>query len=280
LIDRRDRWSRLYQGNALQSARLKSRISISIITLVLFLGTVVLVRGRSFSETYASLRRRIHDALGVDIMQYDSWALFVIVAIAGAAIACGWKLRRIVSELGLDRPIVPALLFALLASLPMLSGYGVFGRVHFSMSLIGIALIFPFIEELFFRGWAFRQLCQRAKWGFWPAGLLTGVVFGLMHIPVRTIIELNVGMNEVFTVLLTGAGGVFFAWLYIKWQWNLWVPILLHMMMNAWWEIFATADGAVGGLHANICRGMTIAAAILLTTYRERIPGWRSKQTD
>jgi uncharacterized protein len=255
--------------------RLKLRIGISIITLVLFLGTVVLVRGRSFSETYASLRRRIHDAFGVDIMQYDSWALFVIVAMAGAAIAAGFRDRRIGRELGLDRPIVPALLFAFIASLPMLIGYGVMSRVHLSMSLIGIALIFPFIEELFFRGFAFRQLCQRAKWGFWPAGLLTGFVFGLMHVPVRKLIEFDLGANELFTVLLTGAGGVFFAWLFMKWQWNLWVPILLHAMMNAWWAIFATADGAVGGLHANICRGLTIAVAVLLTIYRDRVPGLR-----
>ncbi len=149
-------------------------------------------------------------------MRYDTWVLFVIVAIVGAAIIAGFALRRIVRELGLDRPSVPALLFAILASLPMLIGFAVMGRVHISMSLIGIALVYPFIEELFFRGWAFRQLCERAKWGFWPAGLLTGLVFGLMHIPFRTIIELNIGINELFTVLLTGAGGVFFAWLYMK----------------------------------------------------------------
>ncbi len=55
------------------------------------------------------------------------------------------------------------------------------------------------------------------------------------------------------------------------------MPILLHMLMNAWWAIFAVADGAVGGLYANIFRALTIAAAVLLTINRDRIPVLRRK---
>ena len=47
----------------------------------------------------------------------------------------------------------------------------------------------------------------------------------------------------------------------------------LHCLMNLWWELFGVADTALGGWIANAARLLTIAVAILLTTYRDRF--WR-----
>ena len=258
------------------------QVTATLITLGLFLGTAVFVRAVMASEAYQSLRRSAFDAWGIDLSTILMWSTFAIVAVIGVALVVGARAGRIIAEFGLNRPVVPACVFALVASLPMLIGYAVMsgGSISIGSSLIVAALIAPFIEELFFRGWAFRQLCQRAKWGFWPAALFTGLVFGLMHVPFRTLLEMNLGMDDLSTVLITGAGGVFFAWLFMAWGWNLWVPILLHAMMNGWWAIFAIAEGAVGGMEASILRGLTIAAAVLLTIFRKRIPGLRAGQVD
>ena len=43
--------------------------------------------------------------------------------------------------------------------------------------------------------------------------------------------------------------------------------------MNLWWGLFGVADTALGGWIANAARLLTIAVAILLTTYRDRF--WR-----
>lgn len=256
---------------------LKSRLLISIVTLTLFLGTLLLVSTRILSERYLALREHLRDSTGVDILHYDRWILLALIAIVGVILVRGLNLRGILDELGLNRRILPAIIFAALATLPMFIGYGLAGQAGFAWIFITAIIIAPFIEELFFRGWAFRQLAQRAGWGFWPAALLTGIIFGLMHVPIQQLLALKIGLGEVLTVLLTGAGGVFYAWLFQRWGWNLWVPIMLHALMNASWAIFNVSEGAVGGLLENLFRAMTITAAVFLTLYRDRIPLLRDR---
>jgi len=41
--------------------------------------------------------------------------------------------------------------------------------------------------------------------------------------------------------------------------------------MNLWWEVFAVDDTALGGWLANVARLLTIALAIVLTIYKDRI---------
>lgn len=48
-------------------------------------------------------------------------------------------------------------------------------------AVLEIVLLAPLAEELFFRGFLFGGL--RSSWSFWPAALLSGLIFGLVHAP-------------------------------------------------------------------------------------------------
>ena len=64
---------------------------------------------------------------------------------------------------------------------------------------------------------------------------------------------------------ITFAGAVWFAWLFIEWKENLWLPIFMHFFMNLYWHLFSTENSALGGLMLNLPRIITIALSIYLT---------------
>ena len=70
--------------------------------------------------------------------------------------------------------------------------------------------------------------------------------------------------------MITFSGAVFFAWLYVEWNYNLWVPILTHTLMNLSWSLFEVDNSALGGVKANIFRGLTILMAITITVLYKR----------
>ena len=72
---------------------------------------------------------------------------------------------------------------------------------------------------------------------------------------------------------MTAAASVLGCWIFARWQDNLWPVIILHSLMNLWWEVFGVDETALGGPSANVARILTIALAVLLTIFRDRI--WR-----
>jgi len=72
---------------------------------------------------------------------------------------------------------------------------------------------------------------------------------------------------------VTGAGGLWFAWLAREWathlgkpgMGNIWVPMALHGLMNLSWAFMAAGENAVGGLWPNVARGLTIVCSVLVT---------------
>jgi len=82
--------------------------------------------------------------------------------------------------------------------------------------------------------------------------------------------ELSTLVGVFLTTLL---GGILFAWLYVEWDNNLWVPIFLHLFMNLFWEMFSVSDNAFGGAYSNIFRLITIALVIALTVLYKRKKG-------
>ena len=64
---------------------------------------------------------------------------------------------------------------------------------------------------------------------------------------------------------VTFAGGMLFGWLFIRWNYNLWLPIVLHMLMNAYWSIFGMGANALGGTWGNVFRAASVVLAVVVT---------------
>jgi membrane protease YdiL (CAAX protease family)/uncharacterized RDD family membrane protein YckC len=86
-------------------------------------------------------------------------------------------------------------------------------------AVLGIVVLAPVAEEIFFRGFFFAGL--RSRWSLWPAALLSGAVFGLVHAPT----------GPTAAIPLAGLG-VGLAWLYNK-TGSLWLCMLAHFLNNA-----------------------------------------------
>jgi uncharacterized protein len=82
-----------------------------------------------------------------------------------------------------------------------------------------VVLAAPVSEEIFFRGFLFGGL--RGRMSFWPAAVISGLLFGLVHLPGG---PLQVPPLVVFGVLL--------AWLYER-TGSLGPPILMHAIQNS-----------------------------------------------
>jgi membrane protease YdiL (CAAX protease family) len=94
-------------------------------------------------------------------------------------------------------------------------------RETIKLVALGVLVIVaaPISEEVFFRGFLFGGL--RGRMSFWPAALISGLLFGLVHLPGG---PLQVPPLAVFGVLL--------AWLYER-TGSLGPPILMHAIQNA-----------------------------------------------
>ena len=199
------------------------------------------------------------------------WALICLV---GLYFGAGVGPRAAVAELGLSRNPVRGLGFGLLATLPMLVGAAIFGRLGSEETALGLAFgaaVWPLAEEVLYRGYAFGQLHRRAGLGLWPAAITTGLLFGLVHLGQASVRGLPLA-GEIGAVAVVAVGGLLFAWLYARWDFDLWVPFALHGLMNLWWGLFSLADNPLGGWLPNLLRLLTVLLAIGLTLGRQRIP--------
>ena len=176
-------------------------------------------------------------------------------------------LRGICSVLGLAAPIFPAIVFALIASSPMLIGFAITRSLTPNIKLLPLlflTVLSPLVEEIEFRGFGVRQLQRGTGWPFWWVVWPSALLFGYGHV------EQGQNLREMVELFfLTGAGGVTFAWLVHRWQ-NLWVAVALHTCMNLWWELFSVAKSAIGGWFPFMLQNVTILLAIFITLYRTR----------
>lgn len=86
-----------------------------------------------------------------------------------------------------------------------------------------VAIVAPIAEEVFFRGMVFRSLMNGI--GLWPAAVVSGVLFGAVHID-------SFDEDRLLQVVPLAVLGVAFAVLYI-WAGTLYAPIALHATNNA-----------------------------------------------
>jgi len=179
--------------------------------------------------------------------------------------------KSIFESFGLNKSIIKGFIFSLLCTLPMFIGFSFLFdfNPHISLNTFLISIVAAgFFEELFFRGFLFGQLYKYTKLGFIPAVFFGALYFGFIHLYQSTII---LELIEIF--LITFLGGIIFAWVYIEWNFNLWVPIFLHLLMNLSWEMFSVSDNVLGGVYSSVFRIISIGLIIFLTILYKKKKG-------
>ena len=184
-------------------------------------------------------------------------------------IAACWPLlgKRLFSITGLSSSARVSVLWGLVFVSPMLLGFALSDApAQFAPSLLVTKALLPgFLEELMFRGFLVGMLIRVAGWRLLPAALINAVVFGIGHwFQGATVTEAL--MASVFT----GIGGLWFAWLFVVWQHNLWLGGTLHTVMNACWVTWQVDTTAVGDQFANLLRLSTIILSVVLTLLLQR----------
>lgn len=181
---------------------------------------------------------------------------FTLAAGAATAIAAvivyGWVVRRTEHRVPTEvaRPgatagtirgvlIGVAMFAAVIVNIAFLGGYHVhgLGSVSGALALVGFMAAVAVTEELLFRGVLFRIVEERT--GTWIALLLTGVVFGLAHLP-----NPDAGLWGATAIAIEA--GFMLAACYVATR-SLWLPIGLHFGWNfAAGGIFGTAVSGTG----------------------------------
>ena len=172
--------------------------------------------------------------------------------------------RHAIDALGLDGRPMRALLLGLMLTAPLALGLALETPLTLTAdtphALVRHALLPGFGEELLYRGLLFGLLFRIAGWGFLPAALTGALLFGGAHLSQGGSAAEAAGIFAI-----TALGGVWFAWLYVEWDFDLWVPVAFHMLMNAWWVVFPVAENALGPLWTVGLRLLVIALSIGVT---------------
>lgn len=168
-------------------------------------------------------------------------------------------------SLGLDGNFIKGIVFALISTLPLFIAFPVVGDFNGGLTwdkLVRSAFIAAFFEEVIFRGFIFGQLFRYCKIGFWWSVIIPSLLFGSIH-----LYQGSDPLSSLAAFGVTFIGGLFFSWIYVKWDFNLWCPVGLHFFMNLSWLLF-TVEGnsvAAGGVVSNVFRILSVVVAIVLT---------------
>lgn len=184
-----------------------------------------------------------------------------------AVLVYGWVVRRTehrapteVARAGAARRIVRGALIgvgmvvAVIINIALLGDYHVdgFGSITGAIGLFGFMAAAAVTEELLFRGVLFRVIEERT--GTWIALLLTGVVFGLVHL-------FNPDATLWGGIAIAIEAGFMLAACYAATR-NLWVPVGLHFGWNfALGAIFGavvSGNGASKGLLESTMSGSVV----------------------
>ncbi|MEU7917838.1 CPBP family intramembrane glutamic endopeptidase [Micromonospora zamorensis] len=141
-----------------------------------------------------------------------------------------------------------AMFAAVIVNIAFVGDYDIngLGSVTGAVALLGFMAAAAVTEELLFRGVLFRVIEERT--GTWIALLLTGVVFGLMHL-------LNPDASLWGAVAIAVEAGFMLAACYAATR-NLWVPIGLHFGWNF----------AAGGIFSVVVSGNGESEGLLETS--------------
>jgi membrane protease YdiL (CAAX protease family) len=173
-------------------------ISATIVQDLSFIGAALLfagIAGRPLPEQFGLRPTRLWSAVGWMAVAFVSF--YVITATWVAILGVDADDTKLPDELGVDDSTFAMLAVAFL-----------------------VAVVAPIAEEFFFRGFFFTAL--RSWKGLWPAAILTGLVFGGIH----------VGSAEAAFLLPLGFFGFALCLLYHR-TGSLYPCIALHCMNNS-----------------------------------------------
>lgn len=177
---------------------------------------------------------------------------------------CLHKKNDIVSSLGLSDNIVKGIGFAALCCAPLLIGMPIIGSFNTNLSFdwfLRMVVIAAVFEEIVYRGFMFGLLFRYGKIGFLWAILLPAIFFGIGH-----LYQGDSLVESLMAFGVTALGALYFSWVYVECNYNLWVPIGLHIFMNFSWIVFPVEgnETSVGVLLPNILRVGSIILTIIL----------------
>lgn len=199
----------------------------------------------------------------------NPWLTFVFGALTAvlAVLVYAWVVRRTerrapteLARDGAGRALTRGILIgvgmfaAVIANIAFLGGYHVhgIGSVSGATGLLGFMAAAAVTEELLFRGVLFRIVEERT--GTWIALLLTGVVFGGMHL-------FNPDATLWGAVAIAVEAGFMLAACYAATR-NLWVPIGLHFGWNfaagGIFSVVVSGNGESKGLLDTSTSGSTL----------------------
>lgn len=244
---------------------MKNTLKIVAITLISF-GLYYLVNEYFFSIIYKYL---------TSSLKIKAISFFLTYLIIGTPLFLGVFLihkRNIFFEsIGISKNLLKGIIIALICTIPMLIGYFIVfefnTQITWNKIFIG-AFFAAFFEELYFRGILFGQIYRFTRIGFIPAILIGALLFAAGHLYQSLEIATLIGI-----FITTFLGAVLFAWAYIEWKNNLWVPIFLHLFMNLFWMLFSAGENALGGIYSNAFRVLTIAMIIVGTILYKKKKG-------
>ncbi|MEJ5103002.1 MULTISPECIES: CPBP family intramembrane glutamic endopeptidase [Chryseobacterium] len=181
--------------------------------------------------------------------------------------------KPIINLFSLDRSAIKGFSLAFLGTLPMLIGY----IIHFTItdtvnyeSLFINTLSSAFFEEIIFRAFLIGTLYRFTRLGFLSSILLGSLLFAQIHL------YQSQNMTELIEIFaITFLGSVFFTWVYFEQNFNLWVAIFLHFLMNLYWEIFNVSENVSGNLFGNLYKFLSIFLIIGMVVYHKK----KSKST-
>lgn len=182
-----------------------------------------------------------------------------------ALFATNFHFKKLFEISGLVKDIKKPIIFILLIFIPVfIVLYFLVGikETNYGSSFLWNSIGGPFTEEVVYRGLAIGVLVKICNWNKFIACILPSIFFGIVHI----------WQGEDFTsalgiVLITALGGIYFGWLFLKWDFNIWPAVFMHIAMNSVWSIFELGENALGGQVGNINRLIMVALGVALTYY-------------
>jgi membrane protease YdiL (CAAX protease family) len=192
----------------------------------------------SLSSFYVGLREQYPfyvRSTGRNILQ-------VLICVAAAWVLCKQNPLR---SLGFTGSLRQGLLFGAVATAPMFIGFALTSPIatsNLSVPTAYLAGVSPLTEEIVYRAFACGLLFVVARTPAWFAIVVPALIFGWGHVNLDTP-----AMDSLGIFLLVSAGGIAFAWFYLRWSRNLWVPLFTHALANFSWELFEVGESALGG---------------------------------